>query len=350
MSNRDLDRVSDLRFLLKVEGRKARLSHDPRAGLKHARVASRLARAAIIEGSSEGATPKQLTAEQRSLLVRASTVLGGAHRAAGMLAESEDAYQDALQIAEHGIPPIERAKLNHRLAVLRADQRRFSEAEALCKGAIETYRASGDQESLAMAYSCLGLVYKEAGRFAEAIESCGRVLANPAATPRAYNAAIFNLAGSLTETNDHQALESAGRWIARARRAIRNQRRSLLRHKLSMIEGRLCLRLALGRHAERLFWRARQGFLKLGAPFEIAMVALELSVPLHQEGRWSELEELAADTWKRFRLLSADTQAIAALSVWMDAVQMKKLDECLISESRTKLQGRLVRQPADGRK
>ncbi len=253
--------------------------HKPQAGLKHARVAFQLTRLTIIGSSSKDADPAQLTTEQRSLMVRANAVLGGALRAVGRLGESEDAYQTALSIADAGIPPTEMAKLHYRLAVLRADQRRFDEAEALCKGAIETFHSSSDQESLAMTYSCLGLVYKEAGRFPEAIESCGQALANPAATPRAYHAATFNLAGCFTETNDHDALESAGRWITRARRAIRNQRRSLLRYKLSMIEGKLFLRLALGRHGERLLWRARRGFLKLGAPFEIAMVGLELSCP-----------------------------------------------------------------------
>ncbi len=49
---------------------------------------------------------------------------------------------------------------------------------------------------------------------------------------------------------------------------------------------------------------------------------------------------------KRFRALATDSEAVAALSLWMDAVQMRKLDDALIAEGRAELQERRARQVA----
>ena len=101
--------------------------------------------------------------------------------------------------------------------------------------------------------------------------------------------------------------------------------------------------IVLDQHAERLFRRARQGFLELGAPFELALVGLDLSELLKREGRWSELEDLAAETFESDCLLSADTESIAALSLWMDAVRAKKLDDGVVADVRLKLEQRMWR-------
>ena len=48
----------------------------------------------------------------------------------------------------------------------------------------------------------------------------------------------------------------------------------------------------------------------------------------------AELEKLAADTFRHFRLLAANTKAIAALSLWNDAVQAQKWAEEKLAEAR----------------
>ncbi len=75
--------------------------------------------------------------------------------------------------------------------------------------------------------------------------------------------------------------------------------------------------------AERCFQVARGRFIELRAPWEIALVSLDLCL-LHQEhGEWPELEVLAADTCRRFRVLSGNTQAVAALSLCVNAAQAR---------------------------
>ena len=112
----------------------------------------------------------------------------------------------------------------------------------------------------------------------------------------------------------------------------------------------LHVRIKQARDAEHLFRRARRGFLELGAPFELAFVGLDLSELLKREQRWSDLQDLAADTFGRFRLLSADTESIAALSLWKDAVRMKQLDGEVVTDVREKLEQRMWRQRPTARR
>ena len=189
-------------------------------------------------------------------------------------------------------------------------------------------------------------------RYEEAIPCLGEALQlTNNKTSRTYHAAIHNLAAAFTQTRDRDALKSALRHIRAAKRLLRSHRRSLPKHKLTWIEGKLHVRIFLDLHAERLFRRARQGFLELGAPFELALVGLDLSELLKREQRWSDLQDLAADTFGRFRLLSADTESIAALSLWMDAVRMNQLDGDVVTDVRKKLEQRMWRQrPASRRR
>ncbi len=316
------------------------LFHDPRAGLKLADIAPRLALATLEPDPGGDAAPETekppADAKQRrwfrELQVRAYVVRASALRATGQLAEAEAAYGTASRLAETGVRPVEEARLKIRLAVLRIDQRKLDEAHKLCQEAIEIYKSAEDKRRLATAYTIFGMAQCTAGDFCDAIDSFGEVLANPAADARSTDAAVINLAYAFTHSTDPGAVASALRWIAKARRAIRNQRRTLLRHKLTLIDGKLHLKLGFDRHAERLFRRARNGFMTLGAPFELAMASLDLSTVLHREKRWAEFEEMATETYKRFRELSADTEAIAALSLWMDGARTRKLKAKVIAE------------------
>ena len=315
------------------------LFRDPRKGLKLAELAPDLAEKVPKRRD------RQSRLVRRELRVRSNAVHGGALRATGRLDEADEAYQAALRICGNGdVSALEEANLHHRLAVLRTTQRRFAESFELCQDAIETHRDFGHDGFLGEALVILGVAYNESGRFEDAIPCFGEALQlTKNKTSRTYHAAIHNLALALTGTKDRASLKSALRYIREAKRRLRDHRRSLPKHKLTWIEGKLHVKIVLDLHAERLFRRARQGFLELGAPFELALVGLDLSLLLKREGRWPELEDLAAETFGRFRLLSADTESIAALSLWMDAVRAKKLDDEVVADVRLKLEKRMWR-------
>ena len=322
------------------------LFRDPQKGLKLAEIAPRLAEK-LRESSRRSSQ-----FSRRELRVRSYAVHGGALRACGRLEEADEVYQIALRVCGNGDVSVqEEANLHQRLAVLRTTQRRFDEAFKVCQGAIETHRAFGHDGYLGEALVILGVAYIGASHFEEAVPCLGEALQlTRNKTSRTYHAAIHNLALALTGTEDRTALKSALRYIREAKRRLRDHRRSLPKHKLTWIEGELHVKISLDRHAERLFWRARQGFLELGAPYELALVGLDLSQLLKREERWSELEDLAAETFGRFRLLSADTESIAALSLWMDAVRAKKLDDEVVADVREKLETRMWRHLPRGRR
>ena len=86
---------------------------------------------------------------------------------------------------------------------------------------------------------------------------------------------------------------------------------------------------------------ARRGFLALDLPFEVALVSLDLAALLHFFGDWRQLEPLARDTFDRFRLLTSDREAIAALKLWRDAVKARNLTEAVIDEARQLIESRI---------
>ncbi|MCP3959940.1 MAG: hypothetical protein GY719_19010 [bacterium] len=320
------------------------LYHHPEKGLKLAVLAPRLSELVPERSGSEGQRI------HRELRVRSNAVYGGALRGAGTLDEAEAAFQTALQICEReDVPTLEESNLHHRLAVLRITQRKFDEAFELCRGAIKTYRTQRHDEYLGEALVIQGIAFSQSSQFAEAILHFGEALQlTKNKNTRTYHSAIHCLALAFTKTDDDGAVKSALRWIREAKRRLRNHRRSLPKHKLTWIEGMIYVKVCLERHGERLFWRAREGFLDVGAPFELALVGLSLSEVLCRQERWGDLKELAADTFGRFRLLSADTESIAVLSLWMDAVRAQKLEDQVIADVRQKLERRMRRQPLPG--
>ena len=72
------------------------------------------------------------------------------------------------------------------------------------------------------------------------------------------------------------------------------------------------------------------------------MVGLDLGALLHLCGAWAELQQLAGETFGRFRLLAAYTKAIAALSLWNDATKARRWNEALLKEARSAIAAGLI--------
>ncbi len=323
---------------------------DAKAGLKLARVAPRLAELVPIAKDSKGRRRNQ---EQ---LVRAHAALGGAYRATRRLGAAESKYALALEIAESSaITQRPRADLYRRLAVLRIWQHRFAEALVLAEDAVEIFRRHKDQQGLAAATATLGYVLNEQKRFADAIPHHGAALRlagqalrlagrrRPAALVRVHQVARINLADALAHSQSPRIASMALDHAREARRALRGQRRCRARHHCQWIEGRAWLRMGLDRRAEQAFKVARRGFVRLDAPWEIALVSLELAALYRLYGQWEELEALAEDTFRRFRELCGDFEAISALSLWVDAVHAREGAEAAIDAAQKTIQARMPR-------
>jgi len=335
-----LDHVEEVRF------------RDPRAGLKLARFAPQLALLVPEAGGPEGRR------EHRENLVRARAALGAAFRTAGDVVVAESEYMQAKKIADsEAISPIVRGDLSRGLATLRACQKRFDEALALIESAEAAFRAVGDQRRQAEAQAVRGYVLNEAGRFFAAIPCHGEALAlalelerakpadpaEVAALARVVEASRANLAYAVSQDPRDRVAGRVLRQIAAAKRAIRGRRDCLIRHLLEWTEGKVYQRLNRLDRAETRYKRARRGFVRLELPWETALVSLDHGSLLRAGERWEELEALAADTFGRFRELCADFEAIAALSLWVDAVKARRGAAAAITAAREVLEARKAR-------
>ncbi|MCP3957078.1 MAG: hypothetical protein GY719_04435 [bacterium] len=338
-----LDHVEEIRF------------RDPQAGLKLAKVGPRLA---LLVPESPGTTGRR---EHRENLVRAHLVLAGAYRVAGRDVAADSEYEQAEQIADsETLSPIARADLSLRLATRgRRDsltRQRCAEALELVDAAAATYRVAKDGRRLAEAHAVRGYILNEAGRFAEATQWHGQALtlalrlerakpadpADRAALARVAESARTNMAHAVSQSGVLTSLR-AFEHIGIAHRELHGRRNSLTRHLLQWTEGKLYQKLNRQDRAETRFKVARRGFVRLEVPWEIALVSLDLAALYRASGQWAELETLAADTFRRFRELCGDFEAIAALSLWVDAVEARKGAAAAIDTARGVLEARSPR-------
>ncbi len=325
-------------FDLFLEYTEELIFREPRAGLEVARVSVRL-----VHTLPEGQTPKS-RCEHGTRLVRAYVVIGSAYRVNRRHNSAEEQFRTAEQICRGAVLRAARAELCWRRAELRSDQRRYKEALKLTSEALRLYRATGDLQGVGVALAIRGMVYALDRRFARSVATLSEALGTYRLPPRAEYSATHNLGGALSEA-DNPDLALAENHLHRAKQML-GPRRSVQKSRLHWIEGMIFLRRgsAFVERGEQRLRKALVGFLKFEVPYEIALVSLDLSTLLRFQKRWLELEELAADAYLRFQELREDTEALAALGLWLDAVRSRNLSEELISEVKTTLEARMRRQ------
>ena len=312
--------------------------NNRQAGLALARVAPDLA--LLVP---EGTHPRERRVH-RERLVRAYATLGGAYRAVGQPETANQPYRLALKLGE-AISPAARADLHQRLATLRAYQGHFDESIELGKQAATVFRSLKLFDQLACALAAIAFAYVEARRFDEVLPVASEALcySNPKVNPRVHYSATHNFAYAAIHSNNLDEIRAAQGAIREARRLLRSHRRSIPKFKLYWVEGILAQKLFAWKRAERLFLKARNGFLALKAPYEIALSSLDLSLHFAYDRKWPELKALAAETLTRFTELADDRAALAALSLWQEALEQESLERALLLQVRETVIARMVR-------
>ncbi len=315
---------------------------DPRKGLRWAKPALEL-----VLSFDEQATPETSAVLKRTLVVRAYATLGSACRATCAFADADAAYQKALAIVRaEEIPSVDEANVNVRLAVLRSCQEKGDEALKLVDKAILVYRKHKHQ-SLGDALAIRGYILNTTRDYPQAIECLHEALeiseprkSSPAAQ-RVYYAASHELAYVVAHTSSIGDLGSAIKAANHARSLIQHLRDSPYKAALDWIVGKAALRLGSTRLAERKYQAARHEFIRLKLPYQLALLGLDISVLYCQEGRWQELEDLAAETYQYFRTLSGNTAALGSLRLWLDAIRAQDLTDKVIEEVQTTLESQV---------
>lgn len=310
---------------------------DPRAGLELALVGPRLAQAVPEEPSLVGRR------ERRERIVRSYALLGSAYRAVDRHEKAEQAYGAALRLCRGRVSGSCRATVDMRIAYLRACQDRFPEALRLIEQAERLFDTAQNEKGAGTAAALRGAILVEAGKFTEAVAALGEALATKRLDSRSEHSATHNLADAITKADDPALLQVATEHLVNARRLL-GRRLSVQKCRLYWVEARLLIRLGKVDQAEARLRKARAGLIHFGIPYSIALVSLDLSALLRFATRWPELEELAADTYRRFRDLGEDEEALAALRLWLDAAQARSLSEELIAEVKETVQDRMDRR------
>ncbi len=319
-----------------VERCESAIFHDPPFGLKLAVVAPRYARAIPAEDSATGRR------ETWGRLVRAYALLGSANRALGRFARAEIAYQQALRICrKRSVPAAAKADLYLKLAGLRACQRRFDEALQLVSDALEEYRTTGDSPGQALTLAVRGAIYVMARRLPEAVELLSEILGKYKLAPRVEYSVIGNLANAVAETDDPRNLKTAQAHLYRAQQ-LSGPRRTVKKAKLYWIEAKILMRHD-PRRGESLWLKSLDTFKRFQAAYEIALVGLDIAALYRFQNRWPELEELASDVYEQFRKLRDDTESLAALKLWLDAVEARTLTEELLADVKAQIEARMPR-------
>ncbi len=326
-------------FDLFLEHTEELVFREPQTGLEVARVAARL-----VHTLPEGQTPEAIR-EHRARRVKVHAVLGSAYRAAGHAEASDQELRKAMRFCRaSGVPRSAQAEVCWRRGALRAFQKQFDEALKLNADSLKLYRADGNLTGEGVALAARAGILVWASRFSEAVSLLSKVMGTYKLPPRAEYSASHNLGYALSQA-DNPDLDTALTHLHHARQML-GPRRSVQKSKLHWIEGMIFLRCgsASMERGELRLRKALAGFLKFQVPYEIALVTLDLSALLRFQKRWAELEELAGDTYRRFRELREDGEALAALKLWLDAVRSRSLSEKLISEVKTALEVRMRRQ------
>ncbi len=276
-------------------------------------------------------------------LARANAWRGNALRATGRLSGAEPLLAGAFQLfSRDGTGDlIVLGELASLLASLRRDQRRFKEAQRYLDMAIASYRQLGEHRLLASALVQEGNLAKDAGHPQRALAAVDEALAliEPDEEPHLHLAALNNRAHYLADLGRYEEareLLAAVEPLHLRHPASRWQLRSIwLQGKISHGLGQLA-------DAERDFREVRQRLVADGHDYDAALAGLDLALVLVEEGRTTELKQLAAELVPVFQAERIEREALASLLLFHQAV----LQEVATVSMATELCSRIRRLPA----
>lgn len=276
------------------------------------------------------------------LAVQALSSLGTALAYAGSLERAERIYRRALENAsshsEH-----RKAALLIRLSYLRSLQENPGSAHDLVSKAIALLETTGDPENrMPRALLRRGSARWELKRRSEAIDDLGHALlmADVKNDSRTYLAAIHNLGTAATESTNLEDIRTGLQFLSKAKKMLGGGRTTLPKAKLLWVQGKVVQRLGSTRLAETRFRSARHAANTLGAPYEFALISLDLAELLMVEGQWEELEHLVRDTRLTFDRISDDVKTSNTLKLWQEAIEARTFGWVAAATLRQRLKAR----------
>lgn len=287
-------------------------SRDPQLGEELARLALDLSD--CLKTSSYGFEAIE------DLRARAWAFVGNACRVRFDFRTAEEAFDRALAHLKQGSrEPWERAVyLDLRASLLRA-QRRFPEAMRLLNRALVLFLSIGDRHRAGRTLISMDNVHHRAGQPEKGIPLLYRALdlIDPAQEPQLLLAAQHNLIDNLADAGRYM---EAQRLLIQARPLYRSSDDPGHLIRLRWVEGKIARGLGQPEKAQTLLLAARTGFMERDEAYEVALVSLDLAGLYADQGQGAEMKQLAEEMVPIFSSRQIHREALAALSLWRQAV------------------------------
>lgn len=261
---------------------------------------------------------------------RAWGQIGAARRFAGDLAGAEEAFLSAGELLASSVDPAEVGNYLHWLAGLRKDQRRFDEARALLRQAIELFEDAGDDPRIVRSLTLLGILSIDEGSPGEALppllEAVERV--DEEGDPRTALYARHNLALSLAELGEYG---EARRLAATLKEACERFGDAYTLLRVRWLDGLIASGYGEDERAEALLRGVREALAAEGHDYDAALVSLDLAVLLARQRRSGELRRLAEEMVGVFVSHDIHREAAAALGLFRAAVAQERATVDLVA-------------------
>ena len=115
--------------------------------------------------------------------------------------------------------------------------------------------------------------------------------------------------------------------------------------RLRWLEGKLAQAQGELERSEVAFEEVRDRFLERRLPYEAALASLDLAAVYYEQGRYGEMKRLAAESLPVFHTLGIHREALAALTLFCEAVERERVSLRFLAE----LAGYLKRSRNDPR-
>lgn len=256
----------------------------------------------------------------------ATAYRANALRATGKIKEAEERFLRTRSLLRSEERPdlLVYAEVDWLEGVLRKDQRRFGEAEALLIRSASLFKLAGERIEAARPLLALGLLYGERQELALAIETTEMALRDlgPGTDPRLSCYARHNLILFLCEAGLYREAKES---LQEHRELYRDHPDLYTQARLVWVEGKIALGLGRQGEAERLFSAVRQDFMDQGNGYDAAMVSLDLALVYRKTGRIAELKILAEEMHVVFASEDLHRETLAALRLFEEAAREERL-------------------------
>ncbi|HEX4495486.1 MAG TPA: helix-turn-helix transcriptional regulator [Thermoanaerobaculia bacterium] len=238
-------------------------------------------------------------------------------RVSGDLKVSDATFEEALCLWRAGADPgavLDPGRLLDLEASLRRDQRRFEDALSLLD------RATAVGHSPARSLIKKGFTLEVMGDYERAVETLLQAapLIEVENDPRLLYMLRFNLAVNFCHTG---RFDEANRLVAAVHKLASDRGDENEIPRVLWLEGRIAAGLGRSEEALNLLHQARQGFSNRKMVTDAALVLLEESVLLLEEGRTAQVKELARGLAEVLESKGIHREALAALLLFQEAAE-----------------------------